>query len=77
MKIVFPNKYGDNVLDTYPVNNVCYDTDNIGIPVDIVIECPVDTANEIADKHCVLGYNYSEEYQCALFGRLEDFYIEK
>lgn len=74
MKIVFKNKY-NGTLDVYIVNNVCYDTDNNGIPVDIFIECPEDTANEIADKHCALGYNYSEEYQCALFGRLENFYI--
>lgn len=76
MKIVFKNEYND-ALDVYIVNNVCWDTDDRAVPVDIFIECSENTANEIADKHCTLGYNYSEEYHCALFGRLEDFYIEK
>lgn len=75
MKIVFSNKYGD-VLDTYTVEDVCFDTDDIGIPVDIEITCNQAIADDIAEKYCTLGYNYAEEYNCALFGRLKYFYVE-
>lgn len=80
MKLVF-DEYNTltgklNVLDIYPIEDLSYDTDDCGRPVDIVVTCSEETADEIAEKYCVLGYNYSEEYHCALFGRLKDFSIE-
>lgn len=70
MKLLFLNEDG-RVLDTYTVNGVFFDTDETGKPVDIEVHAPKSITDEIAEKYCLLGYNYSEEFQCALFGRFE------
>ena len=70
--------------DFYKITGLHINTDSSGIPVDIVLEVPVEDENsldEIAENHCLLGYNkapYDDESETmrALYGRLDSFHIE-
>lgn len=80
MKLIF-DTYNSHtgkltVLDEYTIEDVSYATDNCGRPVDIEVVCDEAIADEIAEKYCTLGYNYSKEHRSALFGRLESFSVE-
>lgn len=63
--------------DVYPVHSVHYELDRHGIPVDIEISTFPEYLEEIAEKHCLLGYNLSDYtehgFGVALYGRLERF----
>lgn len=63
--------------DVYPVHSVNYEVDAQGIPVDIEITTFPEYLDEIAKKHCLLGYNQSEytvyDLRVALYGRLDCF----
>ena len=65
--------------DVYNVRDVDMNFDENGIPVDIVISSlDIAVLDEIADKHCQLGYNV--EYRDngvfeALYGRLDSFKV--
>lgn len=60
-------------FDTYTVNDCHYSVDDNNVPVDIIIYTDKETCDEIADKYSLIGYNYSDEHNCGLFGRLGTF----
>lgn len=76
-RIAVMNKIYFENGDVYPVHSVHYELDSHGIPVDIEISTFPEYLDEIAEKHCLLGYNlsdYSEHgFNIALYGRLDRF----
>lgn len=58
----------------FVIDDLSYDTDNEGKPVDITITADKATCDAISE-YASLGYNYDEESQSGLFARLDDFYL--
>lgn len=76
-RIAVMNKIYFENGDVYPVHSVRYELDRHGIPVDIEISTFPEYLDEIAEKHCLLGYNMSDYtehgFNIALYGRLDRF----
>lgn len=74
MKIKFNNGREYNVL------SVSYESDEMGIPVDIIITGSKEVLLSIADEQCLLGFNIQQDplssdasIHKALYGRLREF----
>lgn len=63
-----------NFYDTksFVIDDLSYETDSEGKPVDIIIKANKATCDAISE-YSSLGYNYDEESQSSLFARLDDF----
>lgn len=64
----------------YDVLSVSYESDEIGIPVDIIITGSKEVLLSIADEQCLLGFNIQQDslssdtsIHKALYGRLREF----
>lgn len=82
MKIQFKDSWGD--VEEYPIYSISYSMEG-GEPIDIVIKSYVEVLEEIAEKHCNIGFNimkyddlgakvFGVEAE-ALYGRLKPFKI--
>ena len=64
----------------YDVLAVSYESDEMGIPVDIIITGSKEVLLSIADEQCLLGFNIQQDslssdasIHKALYGRLREF----
>ena len=68
----------------YDVLSVSYESDEMGIPVDIIITGSKEVLLSIADEQCLLGSNIQQDslssdasIHKALYGRLREFTLTK
>ena len=74
--------------DQYEINKIQWECNENNTPVDIVIYANFDTIEDLARKHCLIGYNseFVDEMEAlqkqipvnswvALFGRLDPFTV--
>jgi len=59
---------------SFDVEHISYDVDDSGVPVDIFISADKTTCDSIAE-FAHIGYNYSDEFHCGLFARLDKFCV--
>ena len=78
-RIAVMNKIYFENGDVYPIHDIHFEVDDNGIPVDIEISTFSEYLDDIAEKHCQLGYNQSDleihGFHFGLYGRLDRFGI--
>ena len=73
MIIAFKDEMG-YLKERYPISSISMETDDKGLPVDIVIKADDLILQDIAEKYGALGFN-NEHKNEALYGRLKPFII--